>query len=122
MAPVATALAIFRGSARGEVSRRFEIPALENSSASGTVATQRPIAPPAIWRRAISTHLWALAWGRSALPELRTCEAIKERLESKASRFRRRAGVGTSEMVCTLFNYRMVSLILITPRIVIASE
>ncbi len=39
------------------------MPALAISSASASVATHTPQAPAASWRLAISTHLWALAWG-----------------------------------------------------------
>ena len=48
--------------------RRLRTPAAAITSASPTLATQTPTAPAAIWRRAISGHLWVLACGRSFLP------------------------------------------------------
>ena len=72
------------------------MPALAISSASATVATQMPQAPSAICLFAISGHLCALACGRSFLPAADAAEAMRCRLDSKASRSTSSAGVGIS--------------------------
>lgn len=56
-APVSTMLAIFAGSATGEVSSSPVMPPFAISSVSASVATQTPQAPPASWRLAISMPL-----------------------------------------------------------------
>ena len=79
--------------------RRLRTPAAAITSASPTFATHTPTAPAAIWRRAISGHLWVLAWGRIFLPAAFTWAAIFWRLRSKRSRSRSSAGVGSSAVV-----------------------
>jgi len=66
------------------------------TSASPTLAQQIPTAPAAIWRRAISGHLWVLECGRSFLPAAVVQAAIFAMLRSKRSRSSRSAGVGIS--------------------------
>src|SRR3990172_3560173 len=75
------------------------IPARAITSASPSFAQATPRAPAATWRRAISGHLWVLAWGRIALPARRACPAIVARFFSKRSRSRSSAGVGISSRV-----------------------
>src|SRR6185503_18143582 len=90
---------IFSAPTTSVVMRRFRMPAAAITSASPTLATQTPTAPAAICRRAISGHLWVLAWGRIFLPTAFTCAAIFCRLRSKRSRSRSSAGVGSSALV-----------------------
>jgi hypothetical protein len=61
--------------------------------ASPTVATVRPTAPSASWRRAISKHLCVLACGRRVKLWSRARSAIATRLASNTSRSTTRHGV-----------------------------
>ncbi len=68
-------------------------PPSARASASPSLAQQAPIAPAAIWRRAISGLLWVLAWGRSFSPLAAAKAAIRSMLRVSASRSTTRAGV-----------------------------
>src|SRR5439155_1197428 len=84
------------GATTSVVIRSPRIPARASTSASPSFAHATPRAPAAIWRRAISGHLWVFAWGRSCLPWRATCSAILWTFRSKRSRSSSRAGVGMS--------------------------
>src|SRR6266704_2484403 len=71
-------------------------PARVKTSASTSVATDRPSAPCRACSRASSTHLCVLAWGRSRTPSRRARSAIRVTLRSTTSRWSSSAGVSTS--------------------------
>ena len=87
---------IFSGPTTSVVMSMLRMPAAAITSASPTLAQQMPTAPAAIWRRAISGHLWVLECGRIFFPAVFTYAAILAMFRSKRSRSRRRAGVGIS--------------------------
>src|SRR5450759_5277139 len=69
------------------------MPASTNRLASLTFWQHIPTAPSAIWRNAISGHLWLLAWGRKRTLAPIKASIINFRLCSNASRSRISAGV-----------------------------
>src|SRR5207245_2871742 len=71
-------------------------PASANTSASDVFASDRPVAPAAIWRRPTSTTLCVLAWGRRRTPSERARSAIRAMLRSTTSRSTRTTGVSRS--------------------------
>ena len=71
----------------------FSIPPSASASASPSLAQHTPTAPAAIWRRAMSTLLCVLAWGRRATPARRANAAMAAMLRSNASTSTIRAGV-----------------------------
>ena len=72
------------------------MPPQASASASPTFCTHWPMAPRAIWRRAMTGDLWVLAWARSLAPVGASSAAMRSRLYSNASRSMSRAGVSIS--------------------------
>ena len=75
------------------VTSTSRMPAATNTAASLTFWQQMPTAPSATWRRAISGHLWLLAWGRRRTLPPASASAMRCRLRSKAGRSSTSAGV-----------------------------
>ena len=92
----ATARAILSRPITAVVTSSPGMPDSANISASLNRAAQQPIAPARSNAFATSGHLWVLPCGRKALFRAFRCDAILLMLYSKASRSRRRAGVGMS--------------------------
>ncbi len=72
------------------------MPPARKGSASEVFCTQMPTAPAATWRRAISTHLWLLACGRTRTLRPATACIRRPTLASNRSRSTISAGVSTS--------------------------
>ena len=84
--------------ATGEGVRDWRVGDMATALVQGGGYAEYCTAPAAIWRRAISAHLWLFACGRrrTALPS--TAFAMRAMLPSSASRSTRSAGVSTSSI------------------------
>src|SRR4051794_30722375 len=92
-------------------------PASAKTSASPTVATVSPVAPAAIWRRAISTLLWVLACGRNAMPRSRINAAIALMRVSVRSRSTTTSGVSSAATSSSSSNPRIIGDLLVRGKI-----